>query len=145
MGQPYPNGQDPFDKDQLGNDPYGPYDPYRQPPSYPAQPYPAVQQYPGQYPGYQGYPGYPQGEMQDPDNALGIVGLVLNFVCCGPIGLIVSWIALNKSKQRGYKNTVALVGAILGGVSTAMFLVVIGIYVVAILIAVGSNSSHYLL
>ena len=93
------------------NDPYG-YDPYGRPPSYPAQGYPAAQP----------YPGYPvqHGDVQDPDNAMGIVGLVLNFVCCGPIGLIVSWMALNKSKARGYKNTVALVGAIIGGISTLL-------------------------
>jgi len=80
------------------NDPYGydPYDPYGQPPSYPAQ----------GYPGAQAYPGYPAPPVQvdDPDSAMGIVGLVLSVVSCGPIGLVVSWIALNKSKARGFKT-----------------------------------------
>lgn len=107
-GSPYGNGQ--YNAGQYGGAQYGGQ--YGQPPSYPGQPYPAA----GQYPGYP----VPNGEMQDPDNAMGIVGLVLNFVCCGPIGLVVSWIALNKSKQRGYKNTVALIGAIIGGVSTVI-------------------------
>lgn len=146
-----PYGEDPFRKDQNGGqyDPNaGQYDPYGQPPSYPAQPYPAAQQYPGQqFPGqYPGYPSMPPGEMQDPDNALGIVGLVLNFVCCGPIGLVVSWIALKKSKERGYKNTVALVGAILGGISTALLLIVGIFYLVVLVIAISSaDSGTYLM
>ena len=49
-------------------DPYC-YDPYGQPPSYPAQPYPA----------YQPYPCYPPPQgLQDPDQAMGIVGLILS-------------------------------------------------------------------
>lgn len=151
MGDPE-NPQDPFNKDPYGaNDPNaqynagqynaGEYDPYGQAPSYPGQGYPTAQPYPGGYPGYP----VPNGEMQDPDNAMGIVGLVLNFVCCGPIGLIVSWIALNKSKERGYKNTVALVGAILGGVTSAMLLVVVVIYAIIFIVAISSSSSSYVL
>ena len=146
MGYPE-NPQDPFNKDPYGtNDPNaqygaGQYDPYGQAPSYPGQGYPAAQPYPGGYPGYP----VPNGEMQDPDNAMGIVGLVLNFVCCGPIGLIVSWIALNKSKERGYKNTVALVGAIVGGIGGAMLLVVVVIYAIIFIAAISSSSSSYVL
>lgn len=117
------------------NDPYGydPYDPYGQPPSYPAQ----------GYPGAQAYPGYPAPPVQvdDPDSAMGIVGLILTFVCCGPVGLVVSWMALNKSKARGYKNTVALIGTILGGAYTALLVVVILFYAVIFIIAL-STSSH---
>lgn len=125
-GDPY--GQDPYAQNQYDGPP-------SYPPAYPGYPtYPGGQYYPGQ-------PAAPQGEMQDPDSALGIVGLVLTFACCGPVGLIVSWIALNKSKQRGYKNTVALVGAILGGVYSALLLAVGAFYLVVIIIALSADSS----
>ncbi len=89
------------------NDPYG-YDPYGQPPSYPAQPYPS-------------YPGYPPPQgLQDPDQAMGIVGLVLTVLGCYPVGLLVSWIAHRQSRDRGYKNTIATIGMILGGALTAL-------------------------
>ncbi|RDH11741.1 hypothetical protein DVB88_10680 [Tsukamurella pulmonis] len=82
-----------------------------------------------------------QGEVQDPDSALGIVGLVLNFVCCGPVGLVVSWIALNKSKERGYKNTIAMVGAIIGGVYSALLLILGLIYVIIFVVALVAGTS----
>ena len=64
-----------------------------------------------------GYPGQPAG--QDPGRTLGIVGLVLSILGLGcglsaVAGVIVSAIGLNKSKAAGYKNTLALVGLILG-------------------------------
>jgi hypothetical protein len=95
---------------------------------YPA-PYPA-------YPGAAGYPGYPlPHDIQDPDNTLGIVGLVLSIVGCSPVGLVISWMALNKSKQHGYKNTLALVGTIIGGVFTAITVFAFLFYLFVFLLA----------
>ncbi|WP_019200887.1 DUF4190 domain-containing protein [Tsukamurella sp. 1534] len=113
-GQPY--GQDP-------SSPQGP-EGYGQP-QYPGYPQPGYPQ-----PGYDqagyGQPGYgqapvgPNGErINDPNTTLAIVGLVLAVFCSLP-GLIVSIIALNKSKSRGYKNTIALVGIVVGAVSMAI-------------------------
>lgn len=121
------------------NGPYG-YDPSVPPPSYPAQ----------GYQGAQGYPGYPAPPVQveDPDSAMGIVGLVLSVISCGPIGLVVSWIALNKSKARGFKNTPALIGAIVGGIFTIMaflpFLAVL-VYFAFLAALFGSTSPDYLM
>ncbi|KXO96968.1 Uncharacterised protein (plasmid) [Tsukamurella tyrosinosolvens] len=116
------------------NDPYG-YDPYGQPPSYPAQPYPA----------YQPYPGYPPPQgLQDPDQAMGIVGLILSVLGCYPVGLLVSWIAHRQSRDRGYKNTLATVGMIIGGVFTGLTLLAVlaygGLFLLMFLIA-GSGTA----
>ena len=54
-----------------------------------------------------------------PGKTLGIVGLILVFFA-NIIGLIVSAIALNQSKQAGYKNTPAKVGVILGIIFVAL-------------------------
>ena len=52
------------------------------------------------------------GTGEDPGKTLGIVGLVLAFVFA-LAGIIVSAIALKKSKEAGFKNTIAKVGLIL--------------------------------
>ena len=70
----------------------------------------------------QPYTQQPVGE--DPGKTMGIVGLVLAFVA-SVIGLIVSAIAYNKSKKAGFKNTPALVGIIIGALSTLITLIVI--------------------
>lgn len=62
-------------------------------------------------------PSYQPTAPADPGKTLGIVGLILSFVAC-VIGLIVSIIAFRSSKKAGYKNTVALVGIIIGAVAT---------------------------
>ena len=46
---------------------------------------------------------------------MGIVGLVLA-IFCSLVGLVVSIIAFNKSKQAGFKNNIALAGIIVGAV-----------------------------
>lgn len=150
------------------NDPYGqPQDPNQYPggeqpygqqpgqPEYPQQPY-GQQQYPGApQPGYgqpaYGQPGFgqapvgPNGEkLNDPDNTLGIIGLVLVFVCGGVVGLIVSLIALNKSKKRGYKNTIALIGVILGGIGTVLAVLWLIIVAIAGVSSSGSTTSNLL-
>lgn len=122
------------------NDPYGqPQDPNQ----YPGQQQFGQQQPYGQQPYGQPYPAQgqapvgPNGEqLSDPDSTLGIVGLILVFVCGGIVGLIVSWIALNKSKQRGYKNTPAKIGVILGAVFT-----VISILAFIAIVATGAMSA----
>ncbi len=61
----------------------------------------------------------------DPGKTLGIIGLVLAFVS-SLLGMIISIIALSKSKKAGYKNTPALLGIIVGSVLfllSAVFLV----------------------
>ncbi|CAM3786629.1 MULTISPECIES: DUF4190 domain-containing protein [Tsukamurella] len=109
--------------------PHGPY-----PPVYDLDP--AVSPYPiPRYPAGPSTPGTgPNGErFDDPESTLGIVGLVLALFCGLP-GLIVSLIALNNSKRRGYRNTIALVGAIIGGVGTLLPLVYLG-FLVLLLVA----------
>ncbi|WP_248490646.1 DUF4190 domain-containing protein [Tsukamurella sp. PLM1] len=154
---------DPYGQPQDPNQPYG-QDPFQKPsgqPDYGQQQY-GQQQYGQQQFGQQPYdpqfgqqpygqPAYgqpapfgPNGEkIEDPENTMGIVGLILAVACCGLPGLIVSWIALNKSKQRGYKNTLALVGVILGGIATAGIVA----YIIFWLVVVGlaSSSSSYFL
>ena len=66
-----------------------------------------------------------------PGKTLGIVGLIVA-IFFNLIGLIISVIAFNQSKQAGYKNTPALAGIIIGAV-----LLVIGI-VIAIIVGVAT-------
>lgn len=57
----------------------------------------------------------------DPGRTLGIVGLVLSIVTSLP-GLIVSIIALRKSKKAGFNNVMAKVGIVIGAVFTVLWL-----------------------
>ncbi|MDO5287951.1 MAG: hypothetical protein Q4G45_14205 [Actinomycetia bacterium] len=66
----------------------------------------------------QGAPYTPGPVGEDPGKTLGIVGLVLSIVVCGPVGAIVSYLGLSKSKAAGFKNTSALIGLIWGLVGT---------------------------
>ncbi len=51
---------------------------------------------------------------------LGVIGLVIGFVIMPLIGFILCLMAYKKSKQAGYNNTMALVGAWVHGVLTAL-------------------------
>ncbi|MCU1546415.1 MAG: hypothetical protein JWP30_1515 [Homoserinimonas sp.] len=62
----------------------------------------------------------PAGE--DPGRTLGIVGLILAFFF-NIVGLIVSIIALNKSRKAGHKNGPAVAGIIVGIVMLILFLI----------------------
>ncbi|MEO6109832.1 MAG: DUF4190 domain-containing protein [Candidatus Saccharimonadales bacterium] len=55
----------------------------------------------------------------DPGKTLGIVGFILSFVS-SLAGLIVSIIALSKSKRAGFTNGLALAGIVIGSVMTVI-------------------------
>ena len=74
---------------------------------------------------------------QDPGRTLGIVGLVLSIVASW-IGLIVSIVAMKKSKNAGFQNGMAKAGVIVGCITTA--LAIVGV-VIAIVVAVHLGST----
>lgn len=74
---------------------------------------------------------YQQPAAEDPGKTLGIVGLILSFFTA-LIGLIISAVALNKSKKAGFKNTPALVGIIIGALGTIGIVIAIIVSVVAL-------------
>jgi hypothetical protein len=96
------------------------------PPPYEQQQPAPGQQAPGTY--------YQQPVAEDPGKTLGIVGLILSFFTA-LIGLIVSAIALNKSKKAGFKNTPALVGIIIGAIGTVFAVIAISLAIAAVVAA----------
>ncbi len=84
---------------------------------------PTPNQQPGTY--------YQQPGGEDPGKTLGIVGLILSFFTA-LIGLIISAVALNKSKKAGFKNTPALVGIIIGALGTIGVIIAIIVSVVVL-------------
>lgn len=88
---------------------------------------PPPQNYPQQ--GYQQSYGAPPAE--DPGKTLGIIGLVLSFFTA-IIGLIVSIVALRKSKKAGFKNTPALIGIIVGILSTIVAIIIAVVSIIAV-------------
>ncbi len=85
----------------------------------------------GNAPGPGPYVSGPPAE--DPGKTLGIVGLVLAILVCGPVGAIVSYLGWSKSKAAGFSNTVGLIGLIWGCLGT-----VIGIIYMIIKLAASS-------
>ncbi|HEU4806911.1 MAG TPA: hypothetical protein VFT01_01500 [Homoserinimonas sp.] len=71
---------------------------------------------------------------ENPGKTLGIVGLVLAFVA-NIVGLIVSIIALNKSKKAGFKNGPALAGIIISIIS----IVIVAIIIIATVALAGAG------
>ncbi|MCB7136987.1 DUF4190 domain-containing protein [Cellulosimicrobium marinum] len=64
-----------------------------------------------------GTPGYSAAPAQNPGKTMGIVGFVLSFLgCLSIVGIILSIVALNKSKKAGFSNGLALAGIIIGAV-----------------------------
>jgi hypothetical protein len=59
---------------------------------------------------------------EDPGRTLGLVGLVLAFVA-NWIGLIISVVALRRSKRAGFHNGLAKAGVIVGSITTALGLI----------------------
>ena len=70
-----------------------------------------------------GQPYIPQ-PATDPGRTLGIVGLILA-PFAGLIGLIVSLVALRRSKRAGFSNVPALLGTIVGALATLAILATI--------------------
>ena len=64
--------------------------------------------------------------LADPGRTLGLVGMILSFFS-GLVGLIISIVALRKSKAAGFRNTFAKVGIIVGSVTTALGLTLAGV------------------
>ena len=60
----------------------------------------------------------------DPGRTLGIVGLVLSFFTA-LVGLVVSIVALRRSRRAGFTNGFALAGTIVGGLGTLAVVVVV--------------------
>lgn len=63
-----------------------------------------------------------------PGKTLGIVGLILSFLAA-IVGLIVSAIALSKSKKAGFKNTPAVVGLVIGILGSLVWIVIWGVVI----------------
>ena len=80
---------------------------------------------------------YQQAGAEDPGKTLGIVGLILSFFTA-VIGLIISAVALNRSKKAGFTNTPALVGIIIGALGTIG--VIIAIIASVALFSAGMNN-----
>lgn len=126
-GSPYPGEQPP------GQPGYGPPQ-YQQPaqqqwgqpgygrPGYGPQPY-------AQPPYFGGAPGYPYGR---PTNSLAILSLVLAFVFA-PAGLITGIIARKQIRQTHEDGDgLALAGIIVGGIVTALFVLMIVFWMIAV-------------
>ncbi len=74
---------------------------------------------------------------EDPGKTLGIVGFILAFFV-SIVGIILSAIALSKSKKAGYTNGLALAGVIVGSVVTLVWSIFI---IMAISLAITITST----
>ncbi len=82
-------------------------------------------QQPAGYPAGGYYPGQ-QGPRENPGRTLGITGLILAFIpFLNPIGLILSIVALVKSRRAGMGNGLAVAGIIVGALATIILVLVI--------------------
>jgi multisubunit Na+/H+ antiporter MnhG subunit len=117
-----PYGQNP---PQYGQNPpqYGQNQPQygQNPPQYGQSASPYGQQGPygsgaGNYPGQQGYQGQPA---ENPGRTLGIIGFILA-ILIAPVGLIISIVALVKSRRARMGNGFALAGIIIGALFTIL-------------------------
>ncbi len=123
--QPAPSGQEPT-KSEQPTPAYGQFAPpaYEQPPAptYGTQP-------PAPYGQQQPQQSYQGATVEDPGKTLGIIGLVLAFLI-SIAGLVVSIIALKKSKAAGFKNTPAKVGIVVSIIVSVLWIA--GIIIVAV-------------
>ena len=111
-------------------EPAGPPPPYGPPPGYPPPPGNGAPGY-GPPPGY-GYPppGYP-GAWRRPTNTMAILALVMAFVFA-PAGLVLGIVARKQIRQTGEEGDgLALAGIIVGGIATALFALVIVVWILA--------------
>ena len=82
-------------------------------------------QQPAGYPAGGNYPGQ-QGPRDNPGRTLGITGLILAFIpFLNPVGLILSIVALVKSRRAGMGNGLAVAGIIVGALATIILVLVI--------------------
>ena len=103
---------------------------YGPPPGYGQQPY-------GPPAGYGPPPGYPT--YARPTNTMAILALVMAFVFA-PAGLILGIVARKQIRQTGEDGDgLALAGMIVGGIFTAIFVVLIVLWIIAI-VAIGNGS-----
>lgn len=111
-----------------GQQQWGP--PQYAPPGYGQQPYGQAPYGQAPYgPGPYGQPGYPYGR---PTNSLAILSLVLAFVFA-PAGLITGIIARRQIRQTHEDGDgLALAGIIVGGIVTALFVLMIVFWMVAV-------------
>jgi hypothetical protein len=128
-------GQQPPYGQQYGQPPgqqgYGQQPPYGQ--QYGQQPY-------GQ-PAYGQHPGYPPAYGR-PTSTLAILALVLAFVFA-PAGLILGIVARKQIRRTGEQGDgLALAGIIVGGIFTAIFVVLIVIWIIAVA-AISSSGPYY--
>jgi hypothetical protein len=64
---------------------------------------------------YGSTPGYSSPGGENPGKTMGIVGLVLSFLgCLSIVGIILSIVALSRSRKAGYGNGPAIAGIIVG-------------------------------
>lgn len=80
---------------------------------------------------------------QDPEHILSIIGLAL-VMFMPPIGVVVSAIALGRSKKRGYQNTLALAGVIINALVTLMYVLMIAVMMI-IIVKFDNPENRYIL
>jgi hypothetical protein len=115
-------GQQGYGQQQYGQQPYG------------QQPY-------GQ-PAYGQQPGYAPQAYARPTNTMAILALVMAFVFA-PAGLILGIVARRQIKQTGEEGEgLALAGIIVGGLFTAIFVLLIVIWIIAI-VSISSGGAYY--
>jgi hypothetical protein len=126
---------------------YGQQPAYGQPtgqPGYGQQPY-GQQQYgqqPYGQPAYGQQPGYAPQAYARPTNTMAILALVMAFVFA-PAGLILGIVARRQIKQTGEEGEgLALAGIIVGGLFTAIFVLLIVIWIIAI-VSISSGGAYY--
>ncbi|MFE5409345.1 hypothetical protein [Microbacterium sp. NPDC056569] len=75
----------------------------------------------------------PVPDAGDPFRVFGIVGFVLSlFAIFNFAGLVISIIALIRSKRAGFRNRFALAGVVIGGVGVVMTLIIVAVAVGAL-------------
>jgi hypothetical protein len=145
-GSPGPSGapgaQQGSGQQGSGQQGYGQQPAYGQPtgqPGYGQQPY---GQQPYGQPAYGQQPGYAPQAYARPTNTMAILALVMAFVFA-PAGLILGIVARRQIKQTGEEGEgLALAGIIVGGLFTAIFVLLIVIWIIAI-VSISSGGAYY--
>jgi hypothetical protein len=135
-------GQQGYGQQGSGQQGYGQQPAYGQPtgqPGYGQQPY---GQQPYGQPAYGQQPGYAPQAYARPTNTMAILALVMAFVFA-PAGLILGIVARRQIKQTGEEGEgLALAGIIVGGLFTAIFVLLIVIWIIAI-VSISSGGAYY--